>query len=269
MTDMAFETSIPRLVHQICLGGTLPETVRRNVDELKSRNPGWEHRLYDDAAAERCIAEHYGAAMLRRWRRIAPEYAAARADLFRYLVLYRAGGVYIDLKSRFTRPIDEVIRGDEGFILSRWRNGAGQPHEGWGLHADLAGLPGGEIQQWHVIAAPGHPFLRAVIERVVRNIDRYSVRGAGVGWIGVLRITGPIAYTLAITPLLDRYACRVIADESVLGLEYSVLDSSSHQGLFTRHYTQNTSPVVRRPGLAGWRDRTYLRARAIKRRLLA
>ena len=254
LPDAKLGTAIPRLLHQICVGQAVPGALLRNVEQLANRNPGWSHQLYDDAAIERFILKHFGLPVLNYYKRISPDYAAARADLFRYLALYKLGGVYLDLKSSFSQPIDDVLRGDEQYVISRWRNGPGEPHQGWGIHGDLADIPGGEIQQWHVIAAPGHPFLRAVIETVLAAIEHYDFRQTGVGWIGVLRTTGPIAYTRAITPLLALHPCRIITDETVLGLEYTVLPQSSHQGTFSGHYTQNATPVVRHPGVRGWID---------------
>ncbi|CAA9290350.1 MAG: hypothetical protein AVDCRST_MAG93-3841 [uncultured Chloroflexia bacterium] len=173
----------------------------------------------------------------------------------------------MDVKSRFQRPIDVVLRDDDRFIISHWRNREGEPHQGWGLHPDLAGFPDGEIQQWHVIAAPGHPFLKAVIDSVLTGIDGYTPRRAGVGWIGVLRLTGPIAYTRAIAPLLNSHPCRIVDNETVLRLEYSVLDQSDHQGLFKKHYTQNTDPIVIRRGLKRLLDLGYIKAKSFKGKL--
>lgn len=76
-------------------------------------NPGWEHRLYDDADIEAFIRESYGDEILAYYHRIDRRYGAARADLFRYLLLYRLGGVYLDIKSTTVRPLDEVLRPDE------------------------------------------------------------------------------------------------------------------------------------------------------------
>jgi hypothetical protein len=267
LPNVVVGTTIPRLLHQTFPRLDMPDPLRRNVEELRARNPGWEYRLYDDAAIESFILQHYGAAILGYYRRINPEYGAARADLFRYLALYRLGGVYLDVKSRFLRPIDEVLRDDDRFIVSRWRNGEGEPHQGWGLHPDLAEFPGGEIQQWHIIAAPGQPFLKAVIDMVLAGIDGYTPYGTGVGWIGVLRLTGPIAYTRAIVPLLSSCPCRTVDNESVLGLEYSALDRSDHQSLFKKHYTRNTDPVVLRRGLKRLLDLGYIEARALKGKL--
>jgi len=257
--------AIPRILWRTAPASALVGPLRDNVAAMAAANPGWDQRVLDDAGIEALVERDYGRAMLRWYRRIAPEYGAARADLFRYLALYRHGGVYLDVKSRFARPIDQVIRPDDRFLLSQWRNEPGEPHEGWGLHPELADVPSGEFQQWHIVCVPGHPYLRAVIERVLAGIASYSIRHTGVGWWGVLRTTGPIAYTRAILPILDRHPHRRVADESALWLEYSVLDRSSHQGLFRRHYVGNTSPVARRPGVKGWLERRYVQIMGNKR----
>lgn len=260
------EHIIPRMIHQVFLGGTLPAPLQQNVDQLRSLNPGWEHRLYDDAAVEAFIEEHYGRAILGYYRRIDPSYAAARSDLFRYLVIYRVGGVYLDVKSAFRRPIDETLRRDEHFIVSRWRNGPGEPHEGFGCHPELTEL-GEEIQQWHVIAAPGHPFLRAVIEAVLDGIDSYSPRKDDIGLMGVLRLTGPIAYSRAIIPLLGQHPCTIIDNESVIGLQFSVFAGLDHRRIYRNHYSDNTAPIIIRPGLDRLLDLSFIGIRNLKRRL--
>ncbi len=264
---IASETRIPHIIHQTYPCLPLPVALQRNLDILVGANPEWEHRLYDDAAIEIFIADHYPAEVLQSYRRIRPEYGAARADLFRYLVIYRLGGVYLDIKSRFTRPIDEVISGDEQFILSRWRNGKGEPHQDFGLHPDLFHIAGGELQQWHVIAAPGHPFLRAVIKRVLSNIDTYQPWWNGVGRIGVFRLTGPIAYTLAIMPLLDRHACKLLSDESDLALEYSIKGDYNHNEAFSRHYSLNDTSILELPPAARFMSAAYTRLRRIRDRM--
>ena len=96
------------------------------------------------------------------------------------------------------------------------------------------------------LAAPGHPFLRAVIERVLTNIACYNPILDGTGWSGVLRTTGPIAYTLAIAPQLPRHTHRIVDSLHELGFQYSIYPhSSSHQALFSSHYAHRTEPIVR------------------------
>jgi mannosyltransferase OCH1-like enzyme len=69
---------VPRIIHQVYLSGDLPPVLQRNVEDLKARNPGWEHRLYDHRRAEALVAE-YGGEIERTYHRISPNYPAARS----------------------------------------------------------------------------------------------------------------------------------------------------------------------------------------------
>jgi hypothetical protein len=259
--------SIPRLIHQTHVGGALKGEMASNVSRIREQNPTWEHRLYDDAKVDGYIREHYGEKIHAYFKRIDPAYGAARADLFRYLVMYREGGVYLDLKSAFTRPIDEVLRGDEQFVISHWRDKEGEPHAGFGHLQEITSAGLREIQQWHIIAAPGHPFLRAVIAAVLRQIDEYVPWRGSVGFIGVLRLTGPIVYTKTISSILHLYPHTKIPNESALCLQYSVLDQTMAHQASAKHYTKQTVPVVRRKGARRLIDLCYVSLRNFKHRL--
>jgi hypothetical protein len=258
---------IPKIIHQTYGTRDLPKALQRNVADLQAANPGWDYRFYDDAAIEAFLVEHFGPGVHALYQRIDPRYGAARADLFRYLVIYKLGGVYLDIKSRFLRPIDNVLHGDEGFILSQWSNGPGQKYEGFGLKPEVARIPGGEFQQWHVIAAPGHPFLHAVLLAIFDGIERYVPWRHGTGKVGVIRLTGPIVYTLTIAPLVELHPHRRIANESVIGLDYSVVPGDTHKTLFKAHYTTSDVAVVKLPPHLRLIGDAYQAGRALKRKL--
>jgi mannosyltransferase OCH1-like enzyme len=233
---------IPRLIHQIYLTGDLPGRLAEHVADLQARQPGWTHRLYSSADAPGFILRHFGQDMLATYERINPDYGAARADLLRQLIMFVEGGVYLDIKSDLLKPLDEVIRPDDQYVLTQWRNGPGEPHQGFGLHPDVAHIPGGEYPNHHLIGVPGHPFTRAAIDRIVNNIRHYRP-WSGVGKMGVVRTTGPVAYTLAVHPLLGSAPHRFSSEEE-LGILFSIPDYS-HRAVFTRHYSTLTGPVVR------------------------
>ncbi len=239
---------IPRMIHQIYFTwppSHPPAEIRSSIERIRALNPEWSHHLYDEMAMREFIARHYGERVLQLYLRIEPLYGAARADLFRYLLLYKLGGVYLDVKSSMTRPLREILREDDRYLLSYWRNFAGEPFEGWGLYPELAASPRGEFQQWHIASSPGHPFLRAVIGRVLENIACYNPVLDGTGWSGVLRATGPIAYTLAILPELQRHEHRIVDSLHELGFQYSIYPTlGSHQRLFASHYAERSEPIV-------------------------
>ena len=267
VNHIPFTETIPRLIHQTYFTARLPDKLCDNVHHLRALNPSWEYLFWDDMSIASFIGQHYGHKMLVIFNSINPDYGAARADLFRYLVLYRLGGVYLDIKSAADVPLDQVIRPDDSFILSQWRNGVGEPYEGWGLHLDLRDIPRGEYQQWHIIASPGHPLLRAVIERVTSNLQSYRYDKSGFGRLGVLRLTGPIAYTKAIHPLLCSYPHRIVEDQSELGFRYSIFENDGrqyHHKVLKNHYAAMITPIVKRPFPYSFINYIFYKARAYK-----
>lgn len=217
---------VPRVIHQIYINNgpdlTVPKTIQDNIADIKSVNPGWEHRLYGEPEIAAYISRNYDPDILRAYHRIHPKYAAARADFFRYLLIYSEGGVYLDLKSTTRRPLDEVIGEEDQYILVRWKDDSSNGAANWGRHAILDEIGEQEYQQWHILAVAGHPFLRSVILKVLDNIANYDPLNDLVGKPGVLRLTGPIAYTLAIAPLVSSSNCKRIIGHEQLGLVYSI-----------------------------------------------
>ena len=116
------------------------------------------------------------------------------------------------------------------------------------LFRSVAHVAGGEFQQWHVIARPRHPFLAAVIDNVLANIETYRPWRHGTGKVGVLNVTGPVAYTRTLAPILSAYPHRRIADESEVGLVYTILGGDAHKTLSGRHYSSYTHSIIRPKG---------------------
>lgn len=241
---------IPRLIHQtITDKSTLDTLAIRNFSRIMDLNSGWQHRLYDEEDRTNFILERFGGDMLACYSRIEPFYGAARADLFRYLLLYELGGVYLDIKSTLTKPLDQVILAEDAYILSKWQNKPGQAYEKWGVHANVDGVTD-EYQQWHIVCSPRHPFLEAVIKRVRKNIDTYDPFRDGVGKHGVMKLTGPVAYTAAISPIQNLHPHR-LADVIVdMGFQYSIYPATTtnkygHVAKFASHYSKRVDPIVK------------------------
>jgi hypothetical protein len=234
-------TSIPRVLHQTFPSRVLPTAFQDNARRLRELHPGWEYRFYDDDDIKEYIRAFYGDEIFAYFARINPRYGAARADLFRYLLMYREGGVYLDIKSAARGSLDEILRPDDRYLLSYWR---GSQFTGWGDYSELRDYGGREFQQWHIIAAPGHPYLKSVIETVLLNINNYNPLTWGVGRQGVMRLTGPVAYTRAIGLLRSKYPHRLVQGQDELLLEYTALPDVDHRSQFKFHYTKLQEPVT-------------------------
>ncbi|MBV5327320.1 MAG: hypothetical protein JZU65_06735 [Chlorobium sp.] len=187
MPHFQLSASIPKNLYQIYRDENVPGDLARCMNRLASDNPEWQHTLVTDTSAEKFVKDHYGRAVLKLYLRINPDYGPARADLIRYLLLYRFGGVYMDIKSHGV--LNGVIHPNDQFLVSQWPN---KDFAHWGEHDELQAITGGEYQQWCLASVAGHPFLRAVICRVLWNISAYNPFLHGTGKKGVLRVTGPI-----------------------------------------------------------------------------
>jgi mannosyltransferase OCH1-like enzyme len=243
---------IPKNIYQVIIDHNgITSEIGANINILRSLNPDWKYTLFDDKAIIEFILKNYGTDELIAYSKINASYGAAKVDFFRYLLIYNMGGVYLDIKSTAIRPLNEILKEDDEYLLSYWRNNKNEEYEGWGLRRDLP-YPG-TFQQWHVIAAPNHPFLRNVISQVKNNIHNYDIMRDGVGEIPVLKTTGPDAYTKAILPMLGAHKHRII-DAYELGLRYSFLDPDNmkfkltgqhaHAKFFAKHYHQVQDRLV-------------------------
>lgn len=236
--------AIPRIIHQTYRSADVPSALRPGIAQLRAMNPGWDYRFYDDAAVEDFIRSEYKPEFYEAYCRINPVYGPARADFFRYLMIYRQGGVYLDLKSTTTRPLDTSLRADDEYVLTFWPNRRHESTPHAGMHQVLSdqGFVRGEFQNWHVIAEPGHPLLQYVISFMMHCIRAHAGDPQIVGRYGVLMTTGPIMYTLALARGLGAYAHRVVGSSDELGLRYSSV--AEHDQHFPDHYSRLTAPVI-------------------------
>lgn len=228
---------IPNKIHQTVRDKkNLTSDLLENIKSIKIINPDYEYHLYDDIEALDFISKNYGQREVNAFLSINPKYGPAKADLFRYLLMYRCGGIYLDIKSTIKYPLNNFIGKDDEYILSNWNESFGK----WWLY----GVPK-EYQQWHIICIPGHQILRDVIESVLWNIENYHPFRFGVGHLGVLRTTGPIAYSKVIQKYLPIKGVKIVDIES-LGIRYSIFDKNvSHSSIVSGiDYRRNNEPIV-------------------------
>jgi inositol phosphorylceramide mannosyltransferase catalytic subunit len=101
----------------------------------------------------------------------------------------------------------------------------------------------------------------------VRKIALYNPFVHKVGRYGVLRVTGPVAYTQAIAPLLHRHPHRLVESHEALGFTYSILSapgSGTHRALFRSDYVDLREPVAEPTGASRTLWLTYSFLRKVK-----
>ena len=219
--------------------------VQDNIKKIMEYNPDGTYRHFDSNEVEEFINHNYGRYFLNLYHSLNPKYGAARADFFRYLLMYVEGGTYLDIKSGLNKPLSKIIKGHR-YIISHWDNYKGSVHEGYGLF--FKDIPRGEIQQFYISCEPGHLFLKKVIERIVSNIESYEVKSTNVGFWGVLKTTGPVAYTQSLYPLLRYRNLYTLHDTNeIAGMVYNNLSLNYRSIIYSNgsvHYSKLTEPLV-------------------------
>jgi mannosyltransferase OCH1-like enzyme len=161
--DSDIQTVIPLSIHQTYFNTKLNTTMFQACMTIHYMNPEYDYHFYDDVDCKEYIQRHYPE-YVNAYQLLVP--GAYKADLFRYLLLYREGGVYMDCKSATIRPLREMIHPNVSFAAFRDR-------------------PPGAILNSFMACTKGHPILKMAIDQCIKNIEtRYY-------GINPLDITGP------------------------------------------------------------------------------
>jgi mannosyltransferase OCH1-like enzyme len=92
--------TIPKIIHQIWIGGEVPQSVAQLMATWPRRHPNWEYRLWtDDNLPDLKNSDLFDKA---------PSFAM-KADLLRYEILLAEGGLYIDADFECHRPLDRLM----------------------------------------------------------------------------------------------------------------------------------------------------------------
>ena len=141
---------IPKIIHQTWKNPQVPKKWIPLVKKVQELNPEWEYRLWTDEDNDRFVSEEFPD--------FQPTYQGfsrpiMRADVIRYLIMYRLGGVYLDLDYEVLQPFDF---GDHSLILPLNRS-------------RKSGDPQDELGNCIFASTPGHPFWQDVISDLEQN----------------------------------------------------------------------------------------------------
>ena len=197
---------IPRIIHQTWFEDITIESYPQ-LYRLQNtwRASGWEYRFYTDSTARQYIQDNYPLRFVAVFDSLVP--GAYKADFFRYLVLYKDGGIYVDVDVMLNANLDSFITPDLAFFA---------PIDAVGSYADE------HFCVWNGLlgSAPAHPILTSVIEWMVNLVsnrgDMYDMERAVCQFSGgkhnvenwklraepSLLLSGPCALGLAVNNVM-------------------------------------------------------------------
>ena len=170
---------IPLKIYRTWKNVYLPENYQKAWNYTQINNPQFAQVLYTDDHIYHFLNKHYKnhsfwkSDVYDAYYKINPNYHAARADLFRYALIYEKGGVYMDIKSA-ANNITELVRNKNTLLYSPWEiTSLFRFFSMFSLN-----LRYGEFQQWWFAAPPKNNILKNVITEVVKNINTYKYNGS-------------------------------------------------------------------------------------------
>lgn len=98
---------IPKIIHQIWLGGNPPENCQKFVSELKQIHPDWEYKLWNN--------DNIDFELENRDIFDQASNLGQKSDILRCEILKKYGGIYLDLDFFTIKSFDE-LRGCDFFI---------------------------------------------------------------------------------------------------------------------------------------------------------
>jgi mannosyltransferase OCH1-like enzyme len=218
------------------------EELAKNFNKIQSLNSDWAHKIFTNDMQRDYMEKYYKGRVFDAYMSIQAKFGAARSDLFKYCLIYREGGIWLDAKSTCNRGFDEIIQHNDKYLLSHWPGlTTGAANElFW---AERCQIPCYEFINWVIISEKGHPFLKNVINLVVGNIETYNPFKHGISAQAVLGTTGPLAYTNAIFSNLNTAEFRKITAHEE-GIYYSIFQGMEHRNIIKSNYSELNSPLI-------------------------
>lgn len=176
---------IPKVIYQTWHTNKIPEPIQSGINKMRNENPEYRYELHLDEQARTFVEENYSKQILEIYDSLLV--GAAKADLWRYMMLYKYGGIYLDIDSVWKKPFKELLSDEDNAIISRENNS-------------------GLFVQWCLIFNKEHPVLKYAIEKACTNILFRSQDN-------VVYLTGPIVFSEAVKRTYEGIDVYGLSDE--------------------------------------------------------
>ena len=115
------------------------------------QNPEYEYHLFDDNDINQFIVKEFPE-YVSAYKKI--KQGAVKADFWRYLILYRYGGVYADIDCRCMVSLKKWIQPEAEWVTQL------------GINKDVC--------QWLIISIPGNPVFRRAAQKSYENLTHHN-----------------------------------------------------------------------------------------------
>ena len=187
----------------------MPESALVESELFLSINKDYHHTVFQDFEIDAYVHDCFDGDIVTAYDDL--KSIVAKTDFWRYLILYRDGGVYLDMDATVVCSLSSFFEETDSALITS------EPFKN--LYA-----------QWALAFAAQHPILERVIEIVTRNIHtrRYPT---------VHATTGPVAYSAGVTNYCNMFPDKkVFWDDVDKTADFSVCIDGTCTRFFGRMY---------------------------------
>ena len=98
---------IPNIIFQTWSSHNVPKNMYHTILNNIKNNPSFDYYLYDDSDCEKFFKDNYNPKVFETYQSIIP--GAYKADFWRYCILYKYGGIYLDIKFKIITDLKKLI----------------------------------------------------------------------------------------------------------------------------------------------------------------
>jgi mannosyltransferase OCH1-like enzyme len=184
---------IPKIIHQTWKNKQIPDEWNHAVESCKKINSHYKYILWTDETMKNFVKKEYPEFynIYKKYK-----YDIQRCDAFRYLVLYKYGGIYLDMDIVCLKKLDSFLKYD--IVLAKSSN-----------------ISSSYTNAFFMVK-PNHPFIKYCIDMLPEYINSYSYFGKH---LHVMNSTGPVF----LTNMINKYDLTKIT-------KYYVLTNNEYAG---------------------------------------
>lgn len=195
---------IPKIIWQTHKfdAGSIPDPFIKCNSTWIDKNLGWEYRYIKNSELEYFVKDNFG----KEWCElfISCPLEIMRVDIWKYMCLYKEGGVYADMDTICKTPIESWIDNNKIVVF---------PND------DKKNL-----SQWVIASEPGHPIIKNILDNIKNILPKKEYYRDDF----VAEYTGFLQFTNSILKILN-------IDNSIELVYNDINTSNNEYGIFCYH----------------------------------
>jgi mannosyltransferase OCH1-like enzyme len=200
-------SGVPLVIYRTWISNNVPIRMKKSLTRSLAFTPEFDNHLFTDDDCYNFIRDNFEPNVLNAYKCLKP--GAYKADLWRYCILYKKGGVYIDIKHELKMPLYDVV---EKHPVIYVQDVLSFPRKRLPLVSYLVIYPPDlnplttktPLYNGFLASPPGNPVFKACIDEIVESCKNRDYKQ------NMLDITGP--YQLG--RIVDKYEGESFARNS-------------------------------------------------------